>query len=92
MREALDAACWPDRLALRFGERLALADGARQVSYADLAARSAALAGALAARGLAAGDRVAALMLNGAPLIELYLAAARLGAIVLPLNWRLAPA
>lgn len=40
--------------------------------------------------GLRAGDRVAVLARNGLESVELLLGAARLGAIVVPLNWRLA--
>jgi fatty-acyl-CoA synthase len=41
--------------------------------------------------GIGTGDRVAALARNCAELLFLHLACARLGAIYVPLNWRLAP-
>jgi fatty-acyl-CoA synthase len=48
------------------------------------------MAAALRARGVAAGERVAVLAKNRATLPMLHLACARLGAIFVPLNWRLA--
>jgi len=49
------------------------------------------MAGALKARGVEAGDRVAVLAKNRASLVLLHLACARRGAIYVPLNWRLSP-
>lgn len=87
---ALSAASWSRRIAQRFPDHDAIIDGTRRVTYAQLDQRVGRLAVALAGRGVATGDRIAALLVNGLPLVELYLAAARLGAILLPLNWRLA--
>ena len=70
----------------------ALADLRREFSYAQLGGRVNRLANALAARGIAAGDRVAILAENRLEYLELELAAAALGAIVPCLNWRLAGA
>jgi len=89
---AISAAAWSRRITRRFPNRLAIADGGRQVSYAELDKRVGRLANALRAQGVRRGDRIAALLVNGLPLVELYLATARLGAILLPLNWRLTPA
>jgi fatty-acyl-CoA synthase len=71
----------PDATALRF-------DGAGR-SYAELDERVTRLARALADRGTVAGDRVAVLALNGLEVWEAYLAGVRLGAIVVPVNFRL---
>ncbi len=76
------AARWPDRLAV--------ADGPARFTYADFACRSGALAGALARRGVGAGDRVAILGANSHRFLEAYFAAAHLGAVLAPLNVRLA--
>lgn len=62
----------------------------RKFSYAELDRRIDRLAGALAARGIGRGDRVALLAPNGPEYFELQFACGRLGAIMLPLNWRLA--
>src|SRR5215831_16917495 len=62
----------------------------RRFTYADVHARSDRLATALAAKGIRRGDRVALLAPNCAEYFELQFACGRLGAIMLPLNWRLA--
>ena len=49
------------------------------------------LAGALARRGVAFGDRVLILMLNRTEFIESFLAANRLGVIAVPVNFRMTP-
>src|SRR5271154_2016050 len=48
--------------------------------------------GSLRNHGIGAGDRVAALAKNRAELIFLHLACARIGAMYVPLNWRLSGA
>lgn len=73
-------------------QRLALVDVAsdRRFSYADLDRRTARLANALAEKyGVRQGDRVALLALNTTECFELLFACQRLGAIFVPLNWRL---
>src|SRR5690242_11836112 len=62
----------------------------RKFTYAAVHARSDRLAAALAAKGIRRGDRVALLAPNCAEYFELQFACSRLGAIMLPLNWRLA--
>jgi acyl-CoA synthetase (AMP-forming)/AMP-acid ligase II len=72
-------------------ERVAVVDGARALGYGALDERSRRLANVLAARGVRHGDRIALLSENRLEVLELFLAAARLGAIVACQNWRLAP-
>ena len=73
----------PAATALRFlGQTL---------TWADLRRRVTALAGALSRRGVGPGDRVMVLMLNRPEFIESVLAANMLGAIAVPLNFRLTP-
>jgi acyl-CoA synthetase (AMP-forming)/AMP-acid ligase II len=78
----------PDRIAVV--ERGPRAPGGRAVSYGALDARSRRLASVLAARGVGRGDRVALLSENRLEVLELFLAAARLGAVVACQSWRLA--
>src|SRR3954451_24734449 len=59
-------------------------------TYADLAARIAAVARALKSIDIGRGDRVALLSLNRPDYLSLLYACARLGAMLVPLNWRLA--
>src|ERR1700738_3409849 len=62
------------------------------VTWAQLRQRVAALADALSRRGVGFGDRVMILMLNRTEFLESVLAANMLGAIAVPLNFRLTPA
>lgn len=71
--------------------RVALEEGSRRLTYAQLEDRATRLAAALAARGITRGERVAILSENRAEYLELFLAAAQVGAIVACQNWRLAP-
>jgi long-chain acyl-CoA synthetase len=66
----------------------ALVCGDNRIGWADLVERVDRLALALAAKGVVVGDRVVWAGQNCHRLIELLLAAERLGAIVCPLNWR----
>ena len=78
--------------AARHAHRLATVDGSQRLTWADLDARVTRLAGWLLAKGIAPGDRVALLLTDGAPFLTTLLASARIGAIAVLLNWRLAPA
>ena len=80
------AALSPDRVALE--ER---ASG-RTRTYADLDLRAAAAAALMAARGVGEGDRVAILCRNRVEFFEILFGCAKLGAILVPLNWRMPPA
>ena len=72
-------------------DRLAVVDGSGRCTYGELSRRSRTLAGALAARGVGKGDRVAILSENRIEYLETFLAASHLGAVVACQNWRLAP-
>ena len=61
----------------------------QRLGYGDLAERLAATAGSLRARGIGEGDIVALLMKNSSAFIELSLAVSHLGAVLLPINYRL---
>ncbi|HEY6856553.1 MAG TPA: fatty-acid--CoA ligase FadD5 [Mycobacterium sp.] len=61
------------------------------VTWAELRDRVAALAGALIRRGVGFGDRVMVLMLNRTEFVESLLAANMIGAIAVPINFRLTP-
>jgi fatty-acyl-CoA synthase len=62
----------------------------RRFTYAQFDLRIGRLAATLRRRGICRGDRVAVLSPNSTSVFELQFACARLGAIMLPLNWRLA--
>lgn len=76
--------------ARRTPEAMALIYGATRLNYARLGARIEKTAGLLTARGIGPGDVVAAVMKNSAAFIELAMAASHIGAVFLPVNYRLA--
>ncbi|RJL34104.1 long-chain-fatty-acid--CoA ligase [Bailinhaonella thermotolerans] len=73
------------------GDAPAITGGGRTLTYADLDRRSGRVARALLARGLGPGSRVAYLGRNAPEFFELLYGAARIGAVTVPLNWRLTP-
>ncbi len=73
----------PDGAALRFL--------GRTTTWAELNRRVTALSGALHRLGVRSGDRVMILMLNRTEFVESMLATNRLGAIAVPVNFRLTP-
>jgi fatty-acyl-CoA synthase len=73
----------PDATALRFL--------GRTTTWGELDQRVTALAGALSRRAVEFGDRVLILMLNRTEFIESFLAVNKLGAIAVPVNFRMTP-
>jgi len=76
----------------QFPNKTAVVCGERRFTYAQFAERASRLAGALREAGVNAGDRVAFLSLNCHRLLEAYYGVLEAGAVLLPLNIRLAPA
>ena len=66
-------------------------DGGRRRTWSEFRERVARFAGALRATGVRPGDRVAILALNGDAYLEYFYAVPWAGALVVPLNIRLAP-
>jgi fatty-acyl-CoA synthase len=65
--------------------------GDRRWSFGDTAAHTERLAGAMVEAGLRVGDRVAVLSKNRFEFVLLYYAASKVGVVLVPLNYRLAP-
>jgi fatty-acyl-CoA synthase len=82
---------WAARQAHNLPDKVAILDLAsdRRLTYRELEERSARLAGFLVEQGVSRGDRVAILALNGPEFFELEFACGKIGAIAVPLNWRL---
>lgn len=72
----------PDAAALVIGERT--------ITFSELDARSSRAAQAFAQAGVGFGDRVAFIERNGAEFFDVVFGLAKLGAVVVPVNWRLA--
>ncbi|WP_406690461.1 long-chain fatty acid--CoA ligase [Saccharopolyspora sp. ID03-671] len=81
---------WPARRALMTPDRTAFVFGEDAVTYAEFAERTATAAQRLRADGVGRGDRVAYLGPNHLAFVETMFAAHRLGAVFVPLNFRLA--
>ncbi|KUI07629.1 long-chain fatty acid--CoA ligase [Mycobacterium lehmannii] len=72
-------------------DAVALIAGDRTTTFGDLHTRSSRVAQALRAAGVGFGDRVAFIEKNGIEFFEVACALSKLGAVVVPVNWRLAP-
>lgn len=83
---------WLETHAIHQPSKTALIFADQTCSYRDLRSWSLGLAGWLYDQGLRRGDRLALYGHNSAHQVALFFAAARLGAMVVPLNWRLSPA
>ena len=80
-----------DRHALMQPDAPALRFMGQTITWARLQRRVTALADGLSRRGVGLGDRVMVLMLNRPEFVEAVLAANMLGAIAVPVNFRLTP-
>jgi acyl-CoA synthetase (AMP-forming)/AMP-acid ligase II len=72
------------------GDVVGLRHGERELTYTALDERTNRLAQAMLAAGAGRGARVAYLDRTAPEAVELLLAAAKVGAVAIPLNWRLA--
>ena len=87
----MDISAWIDRHAAFTPDKTAVRFADESISYQQLAWRIGEVAGVLRHHlGIGNGDRVGYLGLNHPDFIALLFACARLGAIAMPLNWRLA--
>ena len=75
--------------ARKFADKLALKDNKRSFTYAQTNRRVNQLAHGLLGLGLSKGDKVAVFMDNCIEIIELYLATAKTGIVIVPINFRL---
>ena len=78
--------------AAAIGDDIAFTFEGRDLTYRELDLVSNRVANALLAAGVGRGDRIAFLDKNTLELFELVFGAAKVGAVVCPVNWRLAPA
>jgi long-chain acyl-CoA synthetase len=80
-----------NRNAVAFGSRVCWQeiDDGREMTFTDYKQKVDILAGGLSRAGIDKGDRIGVVGKNSLEFFLIYGAAARLGAIVLPINWRL---
>jgi len=100
LRNAVEALPFPanlgafiDELADEMGDAVAanFFEGGETVTYRDMARRTRSLAAGLAGLGIGFGDRVGVMLPNIAAFPLTWLALARLGAIMVPINVRYTP-
>ena len=77
------------RIARTHGDTEAVVFGDLRYTYSEFDERVNMLANALASRGIGKGDKVAQLFFNDLALLESYFAVCKLGAVNVPLNYRL---
>src|SRR5438094_4586530 len=78
-----------ERAAYVYPARLAVIHGARRATWAETYARCRRLASALARRGIAVGDTVAAMLANTPEMLECHFGVPMAGAVINTLNTRL---
>ena len=92
MRVPLSVLEFRDRAAAFFGDVEAIVDGDKRFTYRLYAERTHRLANALRTMGIKPGDRVSFMSYNSHQLLEAYYGVLEAGAVLNPLNIRLAPA
>lgn len=80
---------WLTKRVLLSPEKEAVVDGEKRITYRQLNQRTNRLSRALSRRGLQYGDRIGVLAYNRLEFIEVIMASAKLGLMLVPLNWRL---
>ena len=93
-RNLIERVCVGDiatRAAAMFGDRAAIIDGARSLSFRDLDAQANRFGSALLGAGLARGAVVAVMARNCAEMLTAYLGCAKAGLICAPVNLGLNP-
>jgi fatty-acyl-CoA synthase len=85
---------WVDYHARHRPEAIALADvdSQQELTWAQFEQRVGRVAAVLGELGIGRGDRVALMVENDLRIFEIQFACMRIGALMMPLNWRLAPA
>ncbi|MEK7448490.1 MAG: AMP-binding protein, partial [Planctomycetota bacterium] len=73
----------------KFADKIALEDASRKFTYSELNKRVNKLSHALLSLGLQKGDKISCLLENCLEIVELYLACAKTGIVLNPINFRL---
>ena len=90
MIKSMNVAWWVQRWSELHPNKLAIIYEDQQITYAELHNRANRTGCWLQSLGIEKGDRVAVMLNNCPEFMELYIACARLGAIFVPVNFRLA--
>ncbi|MGM0604960.1 MAG: class I adenylate-forming enzyme family protein [Halobacteriota archaeon] len=87
----MNFANYVDVAARQWGDALAMSDPTREMSYADLARETDAVANGLEDLGVEPGDRVALFLPNSVTFMTSYFGALKRGAVPVPINLRFDP-
>ena len=90
MIKSMNIAWWVQRWSELHPDKVAILYEDQKISYAELHGRANRASCWLQSLGIEKGDRIAVMLNNRPEFIELYVACARLGAIFVPINFRLA--
>ncbi|MDF2681805.1 MAG: O-succinylbenzoate-CoA ligase [Brevibacillus sp.] len=82
---------WLPKLCEKDGEKLAVVYKNRRLTYHEFNSRINRLAHAFVELGVSRGDRVVGILPNGNEILEAMFACAKLGAVFVPINFRLSP-
>ncbi|MFA5903455.1 MAG: long-chain fatty acid--CoA ligase, partial [Desulfobacula sp.] len=91
MIKSMNIAWWVQRWAELTPDKPAIVFEGRSISYTELCRRADRTACWLQSIGIEKGDRVAVMMNNCPEFFDLFLACSRLGAIFVPINFRITP-
>ena len=75
--------------AKKYPEKMSLKDSRRSFTYPETNRRVNQLANGLLSLGLSRGDKVAVLLENSIEIVEVFLATAKTGLVIVPINFRL---
>lgn len=78
-----------NRSARRFPKKVAIVDGNVRMTFEQIQSRVTNLAGWFQSKGIKKGEKVALLLYNSIEFIECFFALAKIGAVVVPINFRL---
>ena len=95
MRETADFATFDEffrHWASERGDAIAHQEGDRTTTFAEMEVRSRRIAAFLGDLGVKPGDRIAWIGKNADLYFQIFYAAARIGVVMAPIGWRLAPA
>ncbi|MGB3352981.1 MAG: AMP-binding protein, partial [Mycobacterium sp.] len=81
---------WVTKRAFLSGQRTAFVSGDTNFTFAEFEQRTNQVASNLMRLGVRKGDRVAVLLVNSVEFMEVLLGCAKIGAITIPINVRLA--
>ncbi len=91
MLQALTPLDWKRRAVKYYPDKIAIIDGDKKFTYKEFAGRTERLSKALYQLGIRNGDHVAVIMPNTHAMLECFYGIGELGAVIVPINYRISP-